>query len=79
MRSPTRRERKRRKAAQKLEALRARMKAGVDALERGDFIEVNEADLDHFLAGLSAIAKDANLRRRGIWVPAFAETPELAR
>jgi antitoxin ParD1/3/4 len=30
----------------RLEALRAQIKAGVDALDRGDFVEVEDADLE---------------------------------
>jgi antitoxin ParD1/3/4 len=30
----------------KLKALRAQLKAGTDALDRGDFIEVDDADLE---------------------------------
>ena len=44
---------RRREDALKLKALRAQIKAGVDALERGDFVEVDDADLDEFLEGLS--------------------------
>ena len=33
----------------KLKILRQLIKAGVDALERGDFVEVDDADLDDFL------------------------------
>jgi antitoxin ParD1/3/4 len=36
----------------KLEALRARIKAGTDALERGDFTEVDDADLEGYLERL---------------------------
>jgi antitoxin ParD1/3/4 len=32
-----------------LKALRAQIKAGGDALDRGDFAEVDEADLERFL------------------------------
>jgi antitoxin ParD1/3/4 len=45
---------KRREDALKLRALRAQIKAGRDALERGDFTEVAEADLDDYLDGLTA-------------------------
>ncbi len=44
----------RREDALKLRALRAQIKAGLDALERGDFTEVAEADLDEYLEGLAA-------------------------
>jgi antitoxin ParD1/3/4 len=43
---------RRREDALKLKALRAQIKAGVDALERGDFVEVDDADLEGFLEGL---------------------------
>jgi antitoxin ParD1/3/4 len=36
--------------------LRAELKAGLDALERGDFIEIDEADLETYLEGLAATA-----------------------
>jgi antitoxin ParD1/3/4 len=39
--------------ALKLKALRMHIKAGVDALERGDFTEVDERDLDEYLEGLT--------------------------
>jgi hypothetical protein len=42
-------EQRRREAARKLEILRARIKDGVDALDRGDFVEVDAADLENFL------------------------------
>jgi len=44
---------RRREDALKLKALRMQIKAGVDAIERGDFIEVDEADLDNYLEGLT--------------------------
>jgi antitoxin ParD1/3/4 len=40
----------------KLEALRAQIKAGADALERGDFIEVDDADLERYLERLTTPA-----------------------
>jgi antitoxin ParD1/3/4 len=45
---------RRREDALKLKALRTQIKAGVDALERGEFIEIDEADLDGYLEGLTA-------------------------
>jgi antitoxin ParD1/3/4 len=36
----------------KLRALRAELKTGIDALERGDFIEIDEADLEDYLEDL---------------------------
>jgi antitoxin ParD1/3/4 len=44
---------RRQEDALKLKALRMQIKAGVDALERGDFIEIDEADLDSYLEGLT--------------------------
>ena len=44
---------KRREDALRLRALRAQINAGLDALERGDFTEVTEADLDDYLEGLT--------------------------
>jgi antitoxin ParD1/3/4 len=45
---------RRREDALKLKGLRAQIKAGVDALDRGDFVEVDDAELDGFLEGLTA-------------------------
>jgi antitoxin ParD1/3/4 len=45
---------RRREDALKLKALRAQIKAGVDALDRGDFVEVDDAALDGFLEALTA-------------------------
>ena len=45
---------RRREDALKLKALRMQIKAGVDALERGEFTEVADADLDGYLEGLAA-------------------------
>jgi len=36
-----------------LEGLRGQIKAGTDALERGDFIEVDDADLEGYLERLT--------------------------
>lgn len=44
----------RREDALKLKTLRMQIKAGVDALERGEFTEVADADLDRYLEGLAA-------------------------
>ncbi len=45
---------RRREDALKLKALRMQIKAGVDSLERGEFTEVADADLDRYLEGLAA-------------------------
>jgi len=44
---------RRREDALKLEALRAQIQAGVDALESGDFIEIEDADLEDYVRGLT--------------------------
>jgi antitoxin ParD1/3/4 len=45
---------RRREDALKLEALRGQIHGGVDALERGEFTEVADADIDAHLARLKA-------------------------
>jgi antitoxin ParD1/3/4 len=45
---------RRREDALKLEALRMQIEAGVDALARGAFTEVADAELDRYLEGLTA-------------------------
>ena len=45
---------RRREEALRLKALRILIKEGVDALERGEFTEVADADLDRYLEGLSS-------------------------
>ncbi|HUO88384.1 MAG TPA: type II toxin-antitoxin system ParD family antitoxin [Rhizomicrobium sp.] len=50
---------RRREDALKLKALRAHVKAGVEALERGEFRDVADADLDRYLDGLTARGKPA--------------------
>jgi antitoxin ParD1/3/4 len=42
---------RRREDALKLKALRAQINAGIDALERGDFVELDDTDLDGWLEG----------------------------
>ena len=44
----------RREDALKLKALRMQIRAGVDALERGEFTEVADADLNRYLEYLAA-------------------------
>jgi antitoxin ParD1/3/4 len=46
-------QRQRREDALKLKALRIQIKAGFDALQRGDFAELPDADLDEYLEGLT--------------------------
>ena len=51
---------RRREDALKLKVLRKQIKAGADALERGEFVEIDEASLDAYLEGLAAtLSKDA--------------------
>jgi len=50
---------RRREDALKLKALRAHVKAGVEALERGEFRDVADADLDRYLDALTAADKPA--------------------
>ena len=45
---------KRREDALKLRALRAQIKAGLEALDRGDFAQVADVDLDDYLENLTA-------------------------
>jgi antitoxin ParD1/3/4 len=44
---------RRQEDALKLEALRAQIRIGVDALERGDFVEVSGGDLEAYFATLT--------------------------
>jgi antitoxin ParD1/3/4 len=44
---------RRREDALKLKALRVQIKAGVDALERGEFTEVDAVDLEGYLESLT--------------------------
>jgi antitoxin ParD1/3/4 len=48
---------RRREDALKLKALRMQIKAGLDELERGEFTEVADADLDRYLEELGTAAK----------------------
>jgi len=47
---------RRREDALKLELLRSQVAAGSEALRRGDFVEIDEADLERYLDGLTAEA-----------------------
>jgi antitoxin ParD1/3/4 len=44
---------RRREEALKLKVLRMQIKDGVKALQRGDFIEIDDGDLDHYLQGVT--------------------------
>jgi len=45
---------RRREDALKLRALRAQLQAGLDALERGDFVQIDEPNLDAYMTRLVA-------------------------
>src|SRR3989442_5046039 len=45
---------RRREDALKLKALRAQLQAGVDALERGELVEVDDSDLEAYVSRLGA-------------------------
>lgn len=47
---------RRREDALKLKGLRMQIKAGVEAIERGEFAEIADGDLDLYLEGLAATA-----------------------
>jgi antitoxin ParD1/3/4 len=51
-----------REDALKLKALRAQIKAGAEALDRGEFTEVADADLDRYLDALADTATDERAR-----------------
>jgi antitoxin ParD1/3/4 len=45
---------RRREDALKVKALRAQLQAGIDALERGEFVQINEPDLAAYMTRLIA-------------------------
>ena len=47
-------EQRRREDDLKLKALRIQIKAGIDAIKRGDFAEIEEADLENYFERLTA-------------------------
>lgn len=47
---------RRREDSLKLKVLRAQIKAGTDALERGEFAEIDDADLEEYLERLTTPA-----------------------
>jgi antitoxin ParD1/3/4 len=51
-----------REDALKLKALRAQIKAGAEALDRGEFTEVADADLDRYLDTLAGTATERQAR-----------------
>jgi len=50
---------RRREDALKLEALREQIGAGIAAIERGDFIEIDDAELDEYLATVTPQSRGA--------------------
>jgi len=46
---------RRREDELKLKALRTHIKAGADALKRGEFVEIDDAGLDAYLEGMAAV------------------------
>jgi antitoxin ParD1/3/4 len=46
---------RRREDELKLKALRTHIRAGADALKRGEFVEVDDADLEDYLEGLATV------------------------
>jgi antitoxin ParD1/3/4 len=44
---------RRREDALKLKALRAEIKVGIDALERGEFVEIEDTQIENYLRGLT--------------------------
>ena len=51
-----------REDALKLKVLRGQIKAGVEALDRGEFTEIADADLDRYLESLTAAATGKQAR-----------------
>ena len=51
---------RRREDALKLTRLRIQIKAGIDDLENGDFIEIEDADLDAYIAGLDGAGESGS-------------------
>jgi hypothetical protein len=58
---------RRREGALKLKVLRLQIKVGVEALDRGEFAEIADVDLDHYLEKLATPRASglAESRRRG--------------
>lgn len=50
---------RRREDALKLKVLRSQLRAGVEALKRGEFVEIDESDVARYLEDLSAASVDA--------------------
>ena len=48
---------RRQEDALRLERLRQQIRAGIDDLESGDFAEIDDADLDAFVEGLSGVER----------------------
>ncbi|WP_407157755.1 type II toxin-antitoxin system ParD family antitoxin [Bradyrhizobium sp. STM 3557] len=50
---------RRQEDALKLKALRLQITAGIDALERGDFVELDDSELDDYVQGLTVSSQRA--------------------
>jgi antitoxin ParD1/3/4 len=48
---------RRREDSLKLKVLRSHIKAGADALRRGEFVEIDETDIERYLEDLTAEAR----------------------
>jgi hypothetical protein len=56
--------RKRDNKSRKLETLRLQIKAGLDALQRGEFTEIADADLERYLNGLASARRTRSLHAK---------------
>jgi len=52
-------ERRRREDDLKLKALRLQIKAGLDAIKRGDFVEIEETDVEAYLERMTTLPRRA--------------------
>jgi len=52
-------ERRRREDELKLKALRIQIRAGIDAIKRGDFVEIEETDLEGYLERVTTLRQRA--------------------
>ncbi len=51
---------RRREDALRLHALKMQIEAGVEALERGDFVELDDAELEAYLDGLTSGGRESS-------------------
>jgi antitoxin ParD1/3/4 len=50
---------RRQEDALRLKALRAQIRAGADALRRGEFVEIDDGNLENYLEGLTTARADS--------------------